>query len=158
MSSSASYTTTKQEGWNNGAVAADQTNNGAIIFSSNYYGEDRTMTEAASSANDVIIHSADGEGESVSMFGMKNGAGGMLTMPGGERRRVCIGQPYGKFDPDADLTAMPVSAYQGFITMDDGGSFALTFSGLKPGTYDVLLAAGRTYASGGTAAAASYAS
>lgn len=41
------------------------------------------MTEAASSANDIIIHSADGEGESVSMFGMKSGADGMLTMPGG---------------------------------------------------------------------------
>lgn len=159
LSSSASYkyvSATKQRGWNNVAVAAGQTKAGAIVFSSSYYGEEGTKTHEGSSAESVVIYSTGGDGESITMSGMKNGADGTLAMLGGSGAAYASGELYKIFDPDVDLTAMPVSAYQDFITMTNGGSFTLTFSGLKEGSYNILVAAGRTYASGGSATASSY--
>lgn len=159
LSSSASYkyiSATKKKGWNNVAFATDQTQAGAVVFSSNYYGEDKMMTHESSSVGNVSIYSREGDGETIFMSGVKNAASGTLTMLAGSGAAYAPAKLYEKFDPGVDLTVMPASSYQDFITMTGGGSFTLTFSGLKEGSYDILLAAGRTYASGGTATGASY--
>lgn len=157
LSSSASYkyiSTTKLQGWNNVAFAADQTKAGAIAFASNYYGEDKTVTHSSSSSQSVTIYGTDGT--VITMSGVKNSSTGKLTMLGGSGAAYAPGSLYQKFDPDADLTAMPSTAYQDFVTTENGASMTLVFSGLEAGLYDISLAAGRTYASGGTVTGASY--
>lgn len=159
LSSSASYkyiSTTRKRGWNNVAVAADQTQAGAVVFSSYYYGEDGMKTNESSSVENVSVYSKDGDEEAITMSGMKNGSAGTLTMLGGSGAAYAPDRLYEKFDPDVDLTVLPASSYQDFITMTNGDSFTLTFSGLKEGSYDILLAGGRTYAAGGKATAVSY--
>lgn len=151
LSSSASYkyvSTTKEQGWNNVAVATDQTQSGGISFSSNYYGKSKEITEQASSVNNVSIYSTNGDGGVLTLTGIKNTADGTLSMIGGNGSAYAKSTIYEKFDSNVDLTVMPSTAYQDFITMTDGGSFTLTFSGLASGKYDILLAAGRSYASG----------
>lgn len=159
LSSSASWkyiSTTKEEGWNNVAVATDQTQSGDISFSSNYYGKNKEITRQSSSVKNVPIYSSDGEESVLYLTGIKNTTDGTLSMLGGSGSAYASSTIYERFDPHVDLTVMPSAAYKDFITMTGGGSFTLTFSGLASGKYDVLLAAGRSYASGGSATAVSY--
>ncbi len=159
LSSAASYkyiSTTKLQGWNNVAFSSDQTKAGDITFSSNYYGGDKDKTHENASGKEIIVYSTEGAGQSITMSGVKNGSSGNLSMIGGSGFAYAPDSLYKKFDPAADLTVMPSMAYQDFITADHGASFTLTFSGLAAGVYHISLAAGRTYASGGTAPGASY--
>lgn len=154
-SSSKYITPTKQQGWNNVALANEQqTEPGAASFMARYYGENEERESAVSQA--VLIYDVNGKAQPVSLAAVKSGSG-TLRMLGGSGAAYAPDSLYEKFQPGADLTGFPPSAHRDFITVDGGGSLTLTFSGLQRGTYDLTLAAGRTYASGGSATEASYA-